>query len=506
MALRGHEPTIIDNFNGLWDQGDVEDVPTDHFTACQNVELIGQGSVATRPGVGLHQSVAVPLGNVVRIYNYITQDKNTLLVLTFSSGGLGEIWHVVDSTTVFGPILTIAGMEDFAFVPYAGRAYITPFRTFTTGNIPIEKGMSGEFLYVYLGTGAAARKAGAAPPTGNVTVANGIAGNTDAGIHLFGVVFETDTGYLSAPAAFTQFTTVAALSVSFTTIPVSPDPSVVKRHIVATKVIPTYNGNTTGYTYYFIPNATVNDNVTTTLSNISFFDADLLEDASHLLDNFNNPPAGAVLFLYHNRLVLATTFTDISLAYVSAPGEPEAFSQIDGVIVVPLDGNPITNGAELRDVMYLMKRNRTVSYVDNSDEPATWPLSVIDQALGTGVHGIGTVIDSGSASVDYLIVATQRGLTVFNGRYALPELSWKIYQFWLDQDKSLFRYIQIVNDAINQLLYITLPDRTLLVGNYSNGLDPKSIRWTIYVFAFKVNTVALVNINDLIIASEGGLL
>jgi hypothetical protein len=499
-----HVALPIDDFMGLYDQGDDEQVPMDHFTDCNNIEFFGIGAIRTRPGVARSQNVVTPLGNVVRIYNYITQDKNTLLALTYD-GTTGNLYHVVDSTTVFGPILTLAGMSDFAFAPYAGRAYISPFGTFTTGGIPIEKGLSTRKLYVYLGTGSAAREAGVPTPTGTVTVANGAAGNTDPGLHLFGVVFESDTGALSAPAAFQTFTTGAALSVSFSTIPVSGSSSIVKRHIVATKVITGYTGNTTGYTYYFIPGATINDNVTTTLNNISFFDADLLSDASHLLDNFETVPAGAVLFFYHNRLVIATTFTDISIAYVSSAGEPEAFNQIDGLIVVPLDGNPITNGAELRDVMYLMKRNRTVSYVDNDDIPATWPLSTVDQSLGTSVHGIATVIDSGSSTVDYLIVATQRGIVVFNGRYALPELSWKISNFWISQDKTLFRYVQIVNDAINQILYITLPDRRLLVGDYSDGLDPQNIRWTPWLFNFKVNAVALVNINDVIIASEGGL-
>lgn len=502
--MRDHEPIKLDSFQGLYQQGDPEEVPEDHFTDCLNIQFVGNGSVKTRPGVGIHQSVVAPLGNVVRMYNYIAPNGNSTLALTYD-GTTGNIYHVVNPTTVFGPILTIAGMSDFAFVPYAGRAYISPFSTSLFGNVNIERGMMNEFVYVYLGAGAAARRAAGSAPVGTVTVANGAAGNTDAGLHLFGVVFETDTGYLSAPAAFNSFTTGAALSVSFSTVPVAGGATVVKRHIVATKVITGYTGNTTGYTYYFIPNATINDNVTTTLNNISFFDADLLEDASHLLDNYTEIPAGAVMFIYHTRLVVACTYTDVSLALVSFAGEPEAISQIEGLVVVPLDGNPITNGAEMRDIMYLMKRNRTVGYSDNDDEPSSWPLSIIDQSLGTGVHGIATVIDSGSSSVDFLIVATHRGITIFNGRYILPELTWKISEFWTSQDKELFRYIQIVNDTINQILYITLPDRNMLIGNYANGLDPQKIRWAPWQFNFSVNTLCLVNINELLIGAESGL-
>jgi len=504
MAYRGHSPVSIDTFKGLFNQGDPEEAPLGYLTEGENLRFVGAKSLGVRPGVDQHQDVLVPLGNVVRIYNYITQDANTILALVYD-GADGDIYHVVDSTTVFGPILSITGMEDFAFTAFAGRAYLSPFATFNTGGINIEKGLENEFLYVYDGTGTPAVKAAGAAPTGTLLVANGAAGNTDAGDHLFAVVFETDTGYLSAPAAFSAlFTTAANLSVSFTAIPTGAA-NVTARHIVATKVITDYTGNTTGYTYYFIPGATVNDNVTTTLANVSFFDADLLEDASHLLDNFAEIPAGASLSLYHSRLVLTTTFEEISVAYVSFPGEPEAISQVDGLLVLPPDGKPITQSFELRDVLYITKISRTVSFVDNDDIPSTWPLSIVDQALGVPVHGVGTVNDTGASNVDFVVCATRRGICIFNGKYLLPELSWVISQTWLDLDTDNFRYIQIVNDVVNQNIYCTLPDRLLLYGDYSNGMDPMQIRWMVWRFDFSVNTIALVNTNQLIIAAEQGL-
>lgn len=500
--LRDHQPVTFDKFNGLWARGDYENTPLDHFVDCENLKFVGTASIGTRDGIGVSQDVAVPLANIKRIYNYPTNTGNTLIVLVTNALGEGEIYHVVDSTTLYGPILTIAEMEDFAFVPYAGRAYISPFKSYTVGDLNVEKGLQNEFLYVYAGDGTAARKAAGTAMSGSLTIANGAAGHTDAGFHLFAFVSETISGYLCPPSAITSFTTSPLSSVSFGSVPTNGDPNVTKRHLVATKKITDYNGDPEGYQFFFVPNAIINNNTDTFLNNISFYDQDLLDDASHLLDNYDEIPAGAVLTLYRNRLCLFTTYNDISIGLVSQVGEPEAISQIDGIVAFPPDGNPITNAQDLRDVLYVTKRSRTGSFTDNGDEPSTWPFIIVDNALGTSVHGIATVIDSGSSSIDFLLICTYAGVTQFNGRYIIPELSWKVEQYWRDLDRNEFRKIQIINAPIQKEIYIVLPTRKVLVGNYSNGMDPKKIRWMPWSFPMGVNTMAVYNIDEIILGAD----
>lgn len=503
--MRDHEPLTIDQFNGLWLKGDPESVPKDHFSDGENFDFFARSAgIKTRPGLDRHQNVVAPLGNIVRIYNYITQSKNTLLVLTWD-GTTGKVYHVVNSTTVFGPILTKTGMSDFAFAPYAGRAYISPFTSYVVNNLNVEKGLQNEFLYVYDGSGTAARKAAGTSASGTLTIANGTAATNDPGLHIFGVVGETDTGYLSPPIALNSFTMDGTHSISFSNIPVFTGSQWVKRHIVASIKIPTFNGNLSGYTLYFVPAGEIANNVATTLSNINFYDGELIDDASHLTENYAEIPAGAVLTIYREKLLLAATYDDISLAIVSAKGEPEAIDQIDGLLIVPLDGNPITNAQEMRDILFLTKRNRIVSYVDNDDVPSSWKPGKVDEAIGTSVHGIATVIDSGGTTADFLILASYAGIVVFNGTIIVPELSYKIDDFWLNLDRNEFRKLQLVLDPIKKKLYCVLPDGRLLVGDYNNGLNAKSIRWTIWRFDIKVNTIALVNINDLIIGAESTL-
>jgi hypothetical protein len=748
--VRDHQGIVLTQFNGLWNRGNVDTVPIDHFTDCLNIDFFGSSSFKTRDGIIPLQVGATPLQNVKRIYPYSTQSASTLIILTYD-GTTGKIYHMVSPTLIYGPILSIAGMTDFAFVPYAGRGYISPFsnslpilsppstapsgiavvgsgltgaglyeygisfknlagettvsplatvqtfgplsasapvitdmgvseggnaltvgatykwlftlsysgsglpessigtlsagfvapanthllriastfsidptlyinvyrtlangstfylewsgiatsiltfpigtendafilangrlapivdggtekqiislsniptlaynyavlsrniwrteldglqlkflysipndtttiftdispdsllginaptvNTATVGNVLISIGLPGEFVYVYAGDGSNARKAAGAGLSGGMTVVNGT-GHTDPGIHIFGFVTQNISGYNSPPAALTEFTTLAADGVSFTGIPISADTTVVKRLLVATAVVnpADYNGNLEGYQFFFVPNAVINDNTSTTLSDISFYDADLLADASALLDNYTSIPAGAVLNIYHNRLVVAATATDISLALVSQIGQPEAISQISGLIVVPLNGDPITNAQEFRDVLYMFKRTRTSAYVDNGQEPSFWSEIVIDKALGTFVHGVAASLDVGGATTDFLIIATFQGISLFNGKYVTPELSWKIAGFWQSLDRTQFSLIQMINESITKKIYCILPNQQVLVGDYYNGLDWKNIRWTLWSFTSPgINCVAINNISNIILGANSGL-
>lgn len=491
--MRDHAPITLDDFNGLWARGDDDTCPLDHFLEATNIQYF-DGGFRTRDGTDLYQTAGF-ISDVRRIHPYKMMTGLTLLVLD----GSGNIHHVVSPTTTHSSILSIATMTDFNVVSWAGRAYITPFYTDANG---IEKGIQNEFLYVYQGAGVAARKAAGNPPTGTVTVANGAAGNMDAGLHLFGVVFESDTGWLSQPAAFASFTTTDAVTVSFSTVPVSLQAHVVKRHIVATKAILNYNGDLDGYQYFFIPGATINDNVTTTLNNVGFFDIDLLEDASHLLDNFAEIPAGVGLTVYHGRLCLTTTYSDISVAYLSEPGEPEAINQVDGVLIVPLDGNPITNCTEFRDVLYLFKLVRCVGYHDNQDVPATWQSFVVDETQGCPVHGIGSVLDSGAVNQDYLIIANYTGIRLFDGAFQDPELTYKILDFWDALDRTQYRKLEIINNTVAMHFYVILTDGTILFCDYSQGMSHESVKWAHWTYEVTITTAEIIAIDTIVLGAR----
>jgi hypothetical protein len=525
-GVRDHDAIVIEDFNGLWDRGDDESAPSDHFIQADNVQYFNSG-FETRDPLDKYQTIGSPLTKVLRIYDYVMQNGQSLLCLTEG----GKIYHVIGATIMHGPILTIPEMTDFGFVAISGRAFITPFKTYVNSQgVNYQLGIQNEFLYVYKGDGTPARKAAGPPPVGGpLTAANGGSGRTDIGIHLIAVVYETDTGYLTAlgPEVFAQFEFDGEHKILVNNIPVSPDSYVKKRHLVSTKQIILsfdengdeipFNGDQDGYQLIFIPDGNI-DNNTDTSKEVEYYDVDLLDDASHLIDNFSEIPSGVCLNTYHSRLCIggefgnAETLIDLpegiadnrSLVRVSFAGEPEAISKIDGIIITPLDGNAVTNIQEFRDILYVFKKSRTIGYSDNSDEPATWTEEIIDQGVGAPVHGIAAVLDSGGVNVDFLLIADWSGLMIFNGNYARPEMSWKIEDFWMSMDRNNFHYIQIVNDSLSKKIWITLPppnQHIMLHADYGNGLDAKNIRWAKWLFDVKLAAITLIETNKLIMGA-----
>ena len=58
--MRDHEPIVIEDFNGWWDRGDPESVPSDHFAQADNVQYFNSG-FESRDGIEPYQNIDVAL-------------------------------------------------------------------------------------------------------------------------------------------------------------------------------------------------------------------------------------------------------------------------------------------------------------------------------------------------------------------------------------------------------------------------------------------------------------
>ena len=497
-------------------RGGEESVPLDHFSNCSDL-VFNEGEFLSRSGIDLYLlgiPPSEPYGSVARIYRFVYNLTDGLLVLDT----LGNIYHTA-SPTPGTPILSIPAMTDFAYYSINGRAFITPNNGIT--------GLQNQFLYIYQGDGTLARKAGGKwpiGPNGFAAALSGTAGHTEVGIHVFAITYVTNTGFETSPGPsddsispnkmyyFATATADGAHAIDLTNIPVSPDSFVTTRNIYASVSIdPTlYTGDVTQYELFLIGGAELMDN-TTTSTTVDFYDAELLQSSDDLFDLFSEIPAGVNITLFNNRMVLPGIYGDptsittaglISTAYVSNPGQPEAVNMVSGLIVDPLDGNALTNATGFRGTLYLFKQTGTNAYNDNGDVPSSWPLTVIDEGIGASVHGIATVLDSNNVNIDSLVLVDYSGIMYFNGIYIRPELSFKIRDLWLALARASFQNIQILNDSLNQYLYITLPTNQLLFGDYSENLDPIKIKWCPWTFANQVSTIALINTDQLVIGSR----
>lgn len=498
--MRGHDPLVVDEFNGFWSRGDLDACPADHFTDFINFKTIESG-YQTRDGLAVAIATS---SHVLRFYNYPDASVGDGFLVLLSDN---KIYHIyggissgIPSFTTFQVSNAITNMTDFAFVSYSGHAYISPS---TATNL---NGLPGEFVYYYDGGGVNMMRhaAGVAPTNadGALAAANSAtAGHVQAGIHVFGVVYETNSGFLTqiGPDTLATVTATGIKSVDLSAIPIFSGGGgtlVIARRIVASVLIQAadYTGNPRDYQLFFVPGGTINNNTATTLT-VDFYDSELIEDASHLLDLYSSISACGGLGTYHNRLIGWDGDAGINVVLVSYAGEPEAIDQVDGLLEVPLEGSGITYCQEYRDILYVMKFNRIIAFTDNGDVPTAWPSADIDQGLGCGKHGVSIVGDNGGGTnIEAFLLINEQGIYVFAGTLQTPELSWKIKDYWRSLTILNINVGQIAayTDPLNQFLYIVIPElSTILAGDYSDGLNHEKIKWQKWTFSNAPTGIAL---------------
>jgi hypothetical protein len=59
----------------------------------------------------------------------------------------------------------------------------------------------------------------------------------------------------------------------------------------------------------------------------------------------------------------------------------------------------------------------------------------------------------------------------------------------------------MINDSVNKILYCVMTDGQLLVGDYTEGLDPKNIKWSVWGWNFLLRTIHLINVDTLVLGA-----
>ena len=345
---------------------------------------------------------------------------------------------------------------------------------------------------------------------------HGRSGHVEAGLHIFAVAYETASGYITKPGPALYPTAVfdGTRMANLSSIPIGPA-GTVGRRLLATKRIPTtgvgaYTGNQEGYEFFFIPTGRIADNTTTEV-NVDFYDADLLLSADYLFDLMDTIPAGVGLTTYQKSLVVWGEFNDPSTVRLSKQNEPETFDRIEGLMTVaPNESGGVKNAVEFRDLLYMTKSYRTYAVsrdLTNPESPIFWRVISIDEGIGTECFGIASILDIQGPNTDSFAAVAFSGVYLFNGTYSQPEFSWKVDSLWHDIDRSRFDEVQVYNDIVSNLIYIFLPDSTILVADYRNGFSHTAIRWARWTFPWRITSISINvqpdKVEHLLIAGNG---
>lgn len=472
--IDGHTPITVGEFNGLFDRGDDEGCPIDHFIDEQNLGY-GYRKCFRRDGSSLDTTAGVTIKRW-HIYNR-TGEAARLLILDTT----GKLW---DSAVGFvTPILDIPAMVDFSMTVLSNRAYITPHDR--------NRGIPNEVVYVYQGSGTARAAAGVPPSGFTLGVATSAsAGRVEEGSRIFAVVFETDTGYVTAPgpSIFSVYAAPGDKAIDFSDIPLGPA-GTVARTLISTALLPTdFDGNQLGVEYFFIPGATISDNTTTVLNGVSFYDSELVLSADYLFDQLSTIPAGVGIGKYKGSLVVWGSNAADRLIYISDSGKPESIDGVDNVIEVRDDGaGGVKFCQEFRDNLFIHKSRKSYVTEDNGAVPALWIVHSGDESVGTDCFGVGEILDSSGSILDYYVIADRTALRLMDGTFK-TELTWKVENLWSRINKAHFSQVQICVDPTKKKIYCSLPldaataPSHVLVGDFSEGLDPIKIKWSEWSF------------------------
>lgn len=478
MSLRDYRLGRITDFKGWWSLVDPTDIPRSYARYARNCKYI-PGKVGSREGFS---PLFTPAALAVNLYNWITSSFNALL----SYEGSTVRARLIDGGTYNSPqdLFTQTG-KGLSVAESGLRTYLTVFDSngLGAGQVRVADATTGIIAYV--------DKAFGGPFSATTSVTSLGAGNCSPGIHNFGFVYRTRTGFMGRfcpnnGVAFqpVQYQVAAtgsgSLNMAVTTT--------FRSDVELIQPIMTTADNLEKY--YFVPNAgagIIPNGLSQTVNlAINIADDVLVQDLEDATDydlqmtqtaGGSGPIFPSVVKAVGNRVAYVCD----NVVYISAAGKPQSIAQ--DLNAVQLPGNlRVTTIEPLRGVYYLFGPHWTFSVTEvESQDPVAWPPTHIDSAIGTlSPHGVCP------ASRGMLWVADTAGLFLFSGEYPDRPISYRNQAEWKRINWAAAYNVEVKDDYINQRVYVAAPldnntSRShILVWDYTNGRDPESVQFSLW--------------------------
>lgn len=348
-----------------------------------------------------------------------------------------------------------------------------------------------------------------APPWTFVPVmADAGAGNVSEGVHRFGYIVETRTGFVGKPSPVNVFD--AHAPVSFTvasggraltmglTLNTPADAAFV--HPIMTRV-------DNPDRWYFVPGAATAVpggalgwviSIPIDISDERL--ADSAEEANDQFDALAQTLAGASpigvssVAAYGNRQVYIAD----NKAYFSEPDDYQYITEA-GHVVQTQGQRRIVSGGTLRESFYMIGPSWTHAVSDNGDLPSTW-------ASPTEVSGsIGTPAVQGvewRTAGEYAWVASPSGFYLFTGQYGSRPISYYQTPEWERINWAAPYAVQVRDDYVDQKVYVSVAldanteASNLLVWDYARGMTPEDVDFVLYNLPSNFSGLGLVQTHD----------
>lgn len=489
---------------GLFYREPLDNVPPDHLINALNVVYSPNGAIKTRE-VFAHVSTHGNPGGRIPLY----KTNNTDDSVTTSGYGPNYTRPIVCMSPVGAsylldllrfPLLPffdgISGDLDLTAVSLYNKWYIS----WSVGDIGSPYGLRlYNGIHPTLPGGIYRIAGGTAAAT---TLTSSMAGGpftTSRASYIFAVLYETDTGFIRAPANFLLNDRLLVDSAYFEfwganlTLNFGVGPTgTIARWIIGTKAI--FNSvaippaNAANYPFFFIKRIPDNTTTSTTVGGYGY-DNSLINAADHIFKQLPTPPAGKKVTEYNGRLVIMAPAEDRNKVLFSKASDPESFNSTSGFKVIePADPSGCKNGLEWRGNFYILKGRSTHVTQDNGGEASTWQVTQVDNGIGTpSSYGIAQILGTTKGPSEGFLVANESGIFLFNGVYQKPALTWKIETLWRRINKAYFFKMELHVHPERQLIYALVPLDTsssnnyIIVGDFSESLDPQGIKWSYWI-------------------------
>lgn len=476
MAVRGFESLEIASPRGMWSVLAERHKGNPSRAASMQNYRIGSGWARSRPGTSA--TGLVSSGKVTAMRNWITPTLDNLLL--YQDGDTVKSYN--QATTVGQTLLTgISTTRSISWADLDVWMYFCGYDVNDAGTFQVR---------IFDGTNTDKGFRGPVVLTA-ATAVDGGPGNSNAGIHFVGFVYQNRTGFAGVPT-----TTIAGVPISVNlatdghvinitaTLPALTDGG----GIAKLYLIMTTSANSS--LWYFIPTDTptgsigVQDvpyNTPITLNFVAnFADAQIQADLDPAQNQFlyvtqdgagNGPFNPNFVVAYGQRMVYGMGAS----IFISNLNNPQQ-GALDQNVVAMTNKRPIAYAFPVPGSTSLyVTGDRWTGYVtDNNDIPATWPVAtVISEAQGAPFPGCVCFKTKGP----YTWVVTQSGPFHFDGTYGEKPLTYLCSDLWDRVNWQAAYAIQIKDDVTDLKLYIAVPmdgatePTAMFVIDYQNGLE-----------------------------------